>query len=60
MVRLAGLQQRHEPGIDLAERLIKIAPVPMSKVLFQCSGSEANDTAIKLSWRPLDATAVEL
>jgi 4-aminobutyrate---pyruvate transaminase len=40
----------HEPGIDLAERLIKIAPVPMSKVLFQCSGSEANDTAIKLAW----------
>ena len=40
----------HEPGIELAERLIKIAPVPMSKVLFQCSGSEANDTAIKLVW----------
>ena len=40
----------HEPGIELAEHLIKIAPVPMSKVLFQCSGSEANDTAIKLVW----------
>ena len=40
----------HEPGIDLAEQLIKIAPVPMSKVLFQCSGSEANDTMIKLAW----------
>jgi 4-aminobutyrate---pyruvate transaminase len=40
----------HEPGIDLAERLIKIAPVAMSKALFQCSGSEANDTAIKLAW----------
>lgn len=25
-------------------------PVPMSKVLFQSSGSEANDTAIKLVW----------
>src|SRR5690242_5326442 len=25
-------------------------PVPMSKVLLQCSGSEANDTAIKLVW----------
>lgn len=36
--------------IDLAERLIRIAPVPMSKVLFACSGSEANDTAIKLVW----------
>ena len=40
----------HENGVDLAERLLQIAPVPMSKVLFQCSGSEANDTAIKLVW----------
>jgi 4-aminobutyrate--pyruvate transaminase len=40
----------HEASIDLAERLIGLAPVPMSKVLFQCSGSEANDTAIKLAW----------
>jgi len=40
----------HDASIDLAEKLIQIAPVPMSKVLFQCSGSEANDTAIKLAW----------
>ncbi len=40
----------NESAIDLAEKLIEIAPVPMSKVLFQCSGSEANDTAIKLAW----------
>jgi 4-aminobutyrate--pyruvate transaminase len=39
-----------EPGVDLAEKLLAIAPVPMSKVLFQCSGSEANDTALKLVW----------
>ncbi len=38
------------PGIELAEKLLSIAPVKMSKVLFQCSGSEANDTAIKLVW----------
>jgi 4-aminobutyrate--pyruvate transaminase len=38
----------HTPGIDLAEALIGMAPVPMSKVLFCNSGSEANDTAIKL------------
>lgn len=37
-------------SIDLAEKLLEIAPLPMSKVLFQCSGSEANDTAIKLVW----------
>lgn len=40
----------NEPGVDLAEKLLQIAPVKMSKVLFQCSGSEANDTAIKLVW----------
>ena len=40
----------HEPGIDLAERLLEMAPVPMSKVFFANSGSEANDTAIKLVW----------
>ncbi|MCW9002294.1 MAG: aspartate aminotransferase family protein [Rhodospirillales bacterium] len=35
-------------AIDLAERLIELAPVPMSKVFFANSGSEANDTAVKL------------
>ncbi|MBC8337683.1 MAG: aspartate aminotransferase family protein [Alphaproteobacteria bacterium] len=36
--------------IDLAEKLIEIAPVPMSKVLFANSGSEAIDLAVKLIW----------
>jgi len=40
----------NEPSVDLAEKLLSIAPVPMSKVLLQCSGSEANDTALKLVW----------
>lgn len=40
----------HETAIELAERLIQIAPVPMSKVFFANSGSEANDTAMKLVW----------
>jgi 4-aminobutyrate---pyruvate transaminase len=40
----------HEPGIDLAERLLALSPVPMSRVFFANSGSEANDTAIKLVW----------
>ncbi|MCC7275949.1 MAG: aminotransferase class III-fold pyridoxal phosphate-dependent enzyme [Alphaproteobacteria bacterium] len=35
---------------ELAERLIAMAPVPFSKVLFQCSGSECNDAAVKLIW----------
>ncbi|HWD17468.1 MAG TPA: aspartate aminotransferase family protein [Casimicrobiaceae bacterium] len=35
---------------ELAERLIGIAPAGMGRVLFANSGSEANDTAIKLAW----------
>ena len=40
----------NEPVIELAEKLLEIAPVPMARVIFQCSGSEGNDTAIKLAW----------
>jgi 4-aminobutyrate--pyruvate transaminase len=40
----------HETGIELAERLVSLAPVPMSKVFFVNSGSEANDTVVKLVW----------
>jgi 4-aminobutyrate---pyruvate transaminase len=43
-------QSSNEAAIDLCERLLAIAPVPMSKVLLQCSGSEANDSALKLVW----------
>ena len=38
------------PTVELAEKLLEIAPVPMSKVFFANSGSEANDTVIKLVW----------
>jgi 4-aminobutyrate--pyruvate transaminase len=40
----------HEPMIDLAEMLIARAPVPMAKVFFANSGSEANDSAVKMVW----------
>lgn len=36
--------------ILLAEKLIEMAPVPMSKVFFGQSGSDANDTQIKIVW----------
>src|SRR5690606_826883 len=36
--------------VELAERLIQIAPVPMSHVFFANSGSEANDTVVKMVW----------
>jgi len=40
----------HGPVIDLAEKLVSMAPVPMSKAYFTNSGSEANDTVVKLIW----------
>jgi len=39
-----------DPAIDLAEFLTSRAPVPMSHVFFTNSGSEANDTQVKLVW----------
>ncbi len=36
--------------VELAERLIKMAPVPMSHAFFCNSGSEANDTVVKMVW----------
>ena len=40
----------HGPAVDLAEKLIQVAPVPMSKVFYTNSGSEGNDTVMKLVW----------
>lgn len=40
----------HEPAIELAEKLKEIVPSPASKIFFTSSGSEANDTQIKLAW----------
>ncbi|HEV2602475.1 MAG TPA: aminotransferase [Microvirga sp.] len=40
----------HDPAIELAEKLKEIAPMPVSKIFFCSSGSEANDTQVKLVW----------
>src|SRR5215217_2452093 len=40
----------HDPAIELAERLKEIAPMPVSKIFFCSSGSEANDSQVKLVW----------
>jgi L-2,4-diaminobutyrate transaminase len=39
-----------EPPARLAERVIARYPVPMSKIFFGNSGSDANDTQVKLVW----------
>src|SRR5512135_3086424 len=43
-------QRSHPKVIELAEKLISLMPVPMSKAFFNNSGSEADDSATKLVW----------
>src|SRR5690606_11051843 len=40
----------HEPGIRLAAKLGEMAPFDAARVFFGNSGSDANDTQIKLVW----------
>ncbi|MCY4194442.1 MAG: aminotransferase class III-fold pyridoxal phosphate-dependent enzyme, partial [bacterium] len=40
-----------EPGIELAEKLLAIAPDGFSKVAFAPGGSDANEIALKLIWQ---------
>ena len=40
----------HPPGVALAQELLRWAPVPMARVFFANSGSEAVDSAVKMIW----------
>jgi L-2,4-diaminobutyrate transaminase len=40
----------NEPQIRLADRLLGLAPSGLSRVFFGNSGSDANDTQVKLAW----------
>lgn len=40
----------HPAIIELSEKLVSIAPAPLTRALFMNSGSEAVDTAVKLVW----------
>ncbi|MFQ3594682.1 MAG: aminotransferase [Sphingomonadaceae bacterium] len=40
----------HEPAIRLAEELAAVLPEGLGRIFFASSGSEANDTAVKLAW----------
>jgi len=39
-----------KPTVELAERMLELAPVPMSRAFFTNSGSEANESVVKLLW----------
>jgi adenosylmethionine-8-amino-7-oxononanoate aminotransferase len=41
----------HEPGIQLAEELLRIAPAGLSKVFFAGDGSSAAEAAIKMAYQ---------
>ncbi len=40
----------HEPNIRLAEKLVEMSPPQLTRVSFANSGSEANDTVVKMLW----------
>lgn len=40
----------NEPSIRLSEKLLSLAPKSMRRVFYGSSGSDANDTAVKLLW----------
>ena len=40
----------HPVVVDLAERLLDLSPVPMGRVFFAGSGSEANESALRIAW----------
>lgn len=40
----------HDSAIALAEKIKELSPAPASHVFFMSSGSEANDSQIKLAW----------
>jgi 4-aminobutyrate--pyruvate transaminase len=46
----------NQPAIELAEKLVAMTPDRLQKVFFTNSGSEANDTVIKLVWYYMNAT----
>ncbi len=40
----------HEPAVELAEKIKALAPGRMARVFYQSSGSEANDSQVKMAW----------
>lgn len=40
----------HEPSIKLSEKLVEMTPDHLTRVFYTSSGSEANDTVVKMVW----------
>ena len=41
----------HRPGIDLAQRLVEIAPAGLTRVFYSDSGSTATEIALKMAFQ---------
>ncbi len=48
----------HEGVLDYAERLLATFPAPLSQVIFTCTGSEANDLALRVARTHTGGTGV--
>lgn len=48
----------HEGVLDLAERLLATMPAAIGHVMFTCTGSEANDLALRLAFEATGGTGV--
>jgi 4-aminobutyrate---pyruvate transaminase len=44
------MHRSHPPSIEVAQRLVAMSPERLQRVFFCNSGSEANDTVVKLVW----------
>ncbi|MCE6960466.1 aspartate aminotransferase family protein [Cereibacter sphaeroides] len=48
----------HDGVLDLAERLLATLPAPIGHVMFTCTGSEANDLALRLAFAATGGTGL--
>ncbi|MCH3833905.1 aminotransferase class III-fold pyridoxal phosphate-dependent enzyme, partial [Campylobacter jejuni] len=48
----------HDGVLDYAERLLATFPQPLSQVIFTCTGSEANDLALRVARSHTGGTGV--
>lgn len=48
----------HDSVVDYAEALVSTFPAPLSQVMLTCTGSEANDLALRIAWSVSGARGV--
>ena len=51
MAHATFLGLSHPPAIELAEKLVEIAPKGLTRVFFSDNGSTAVEVALKMAWQ---------